>query len=175
MSSASTPKMEHQLDFTTTRRIAMTASRRFWLQHVGWDMLIWWAAISAGLVVASVLNWPDWFNGLLGGLLALVVVCLPWIGPVGYFTFLRRASQRYNCMQSKLISYRFTEQVIATKSDLGSAEIPWRMLRKVQCYPDVWLLIFGRGSYAYLPVAEMTKPLKDYILQQAGQHGVKAT
>ncbi len=77
-------------------------------------------------------------------------------------------------MQNKLISYHFTEKGLETKSDLGSAEIPWRMLKKVQCYPEVWLLIFGRGSYAYLPIAEMTEPLKGYILQQAEQHGVQA-
>lgn len=91
----------------------------------------------------------------------------------GYFTFLRRAFYRYGQMQSKLVSYRFTEEGLGAKTDLGSGEISWQMLDRVQRYPDVWLLFFGRRDYVYLPVAEMTEPLKDYLLQQAERQGVK--
>ena len=163
--------MEHLINFTVTPSLITAATRRFWLQFVGWGGLLRWVAVSTALLVLSILGRQTWCYGVA----ALVIVFIPSIWAGGYFTFLRRALYRYGRMQSKAISYRFTEQGLGTKSDLGSAEIPWRMLDKVQCYPDVWLLYFGRRDYAYLPVAEMTEPLKGYILQQAGQHGVKAT
>jgi len=104
---------------------------------------------------------------------ALVVVFVPlvWVG--GYFTFLRRAFYRYGQMQSKSVSYRFTEEGLGARSDMGSGETPWRMLDRVQRYPDVWLLFFRRRGYVYLPVIEMTESVKGYILQQAEKQGVK--
>ena len=163
--------MEYQLDFTVTPDLIRAATRRFWLQFVGWGGLLRWAVISIGLVVLNVFERQTWSYGVT----ALVVVFIPTIWVVGYFTFLRRAFHRYGQMQSKLISYRFTEQGLGTKSDLGSTEIPWRMLDKVQRYPDVWLLFVGRRDYAYLPAPEMTETLKDYILQQTSRHSIKAT
>ncbi len=162
--------MEHQLNFTVTKDLITIATRRFWLQFVGWVGLIRWAVISTGLFVLSVLDKQAWSYGPI----AFIIVCIPLIWGVSYFTFLRRAFHRYDQMQNKQITYRFTEQGLGTKSDLGSAEIPWRMLEKVLRYHDVWLLFFGRRDYAYLPVAEMSEPLKDFIRQQAEKHGVKA-
>jgi len=102
-----------------------------------------------------------------------VVVFAPlvWVG--GYFTSLRRAFYRYGKMQSKSVSYRFTEASFGAKTGLGSGEISRRMLDRVQRYPDVWLLFFGHRDYVYLPTAELTEPVKGYILQQAERQGVK--
>ena len=161
--------IEYQLSFTVTPDLIKAATRRFWLQFVGWGGLLRWAIVSIALIVLSILGRQTWSYGMA----ALVIVLIPsiWVG--GYFTFLRRALHRYGRMQSKLISYHFTEQGLGTRSDLGSAETPWRMLDKVQRYPDVWLLFFGRRDYAYLPATEMTEQLKGYILQQVGRHDVK--
>lgn len=161
--------MEHQLDFTVTRGLVTTATRRFWLQFIGWGGFLRWAAVSVVLVILSIIGRQAWSYAAV----ALVVVFVPlvWVG--GYFTFLRRAFSRYGRMQSKSVSYRFTEASFGAKTDLGSGEVPWRMLDKVQRYPDVWLLFFGRRDYVYLPTAELTEPVKDYILQQAKKQGIK--
>ncbi len=156
--------MEYQLDFTVTKDLVKTATRRFWLQFVGWGGLLRWTIMPVVLIVLSVLGRRDWLYALI--VFATISVPLIWV--LGFFNFLRRAFYRYDQMQSKLVSYRFTEQGMETKSDLGSADIPWRMLEKVQCYPDVWLLFFGRRDYAYIPATKMTEPLKNFVLQQAG-------
>lgn len=162
---------EHEINFIVTKDLVAAATRRFWLQFVGWGGLLRWMLMSAGLTVLIVFSRQTWAYGVI----ALLVVLIPMIWVGGYFVFLRRAIHRYGRMESKLISYRFTEQGLLAKSDMGSAEIPWRMLDKVQCHPDVWLLFFGRRDYAYLPTAEIPEPLKEYILQQAQATSAKAT
>ena len=161
--------MEHELNFTVTKDLMTTATRRFWLQFVGWGGLIRWAVASVALLAGSVAGRQVWLYGVV----ALLIVFIPLIWVFGYFSFLRRAFYRYGQMQSKLISYRFTEAGLGSKSDLGSADIPWRMLEKVQRYPDVWLLFVGRRDYAYFPVSAMPDGLGAYILQQAEEHGIK--
>lgn len=157
--------MEYELDFTVTKDLIRTATRRFWLQFVGWSSVIRWLAASVAISVGGIFFRQTWLYGLM----AFFIVSLPLIWIMGYSTFLRRAFRRYDRMQSKQITYRFTEQGIGTKSDLGSAEVPWRMLDKIQRYPDVWLLFFGQRDYVYLPAVEITEPLKSYLELQAGQ------
>ena len=163
------PRWNINLTLPVTKELVTKATRRFWLQFVGWGGLIRWIVLSATFIVWMILG----HRAMIYGLMALALIFIPILWVVGYFNFLRRAFSRYDQMQSKRISFRFTEAGLATKSDLGSAEIPWRMLDKVQRYPDVWLLFFGKRDYAYLPTAEMTEPLASYLLQQAEKHGVK--
>lgn len=103
--------MEYQLSFTVTPDLIKAATRRFWLQFVGWGGLLRWVIVSVALIVLSILGRQTWSYGMA----ALVIVLIPSIGVGGYFTVLRRALHRYG-----------------------------RMLDKVQRYPDVWLLFFGR-------------------------------
>ena len=161
--------MEHQLSVIVTKELITIANRRFWIQFVGWGGLIRWVLVSVVVFSLCVLARQAWAYGLI-----VLAVCIPLIWVGGYLTFLRRAFYRYDQMQSKLLSYRFTEQGLESASDLGRAEVPWRMMEKVQRYPDVWLLFFGSRAYVYLPVAEMTEPLKEYIRQQAEKHGIKS-
>ena len=163
--------MGHELNYTVTQDVVTAATRRFWLQFIGWAGLARWGVASAAIVVLSLIFHQVWFYGL--AVFAIVFVPLIWV--FGYVTFLRRALYRYGKMQSKLISFRFSDEGLGTKSDLGSAEISWRMLDKVQRYPDVWMLFFGKRDYVYFPAAKISEPLEAYILQQAEKHGIKAT
>ncbi len=161
--------MEHQFSFTVTKDLVANATRRFWLQFIGWGGLIRWAVVSLVLIILSAASRQAWSYAAV----AIVVVSLPLVWGMGYFTFLRRAFNRYDRMQSKLITYRFNEQGVETQSDFGSAQVPWRMLDRVQRYPDIWLLFFGQRDYVYIPADQLAGPLKQYILQQAEEHGIK--
>lgn len=107
------------------------------------------------------------------GILVLGVVGIPILWFVGYVVFLRRAFNRFDQMKSKVVAYKFTDDHISTRSDLGFVELPWQTVEKLQRFPDVWLLYFGPTNYTYLPVEQLGEDVQSFIVQQAQKHSVK--
>ncbi len=163
--------MQYQYEFVVTEELIAKAVRRFWLQYVGWVGLLRWFAVAVALILSLLFVHQALFTGFAWA--AVILVPLIWLA--GYVVFLSRAYSRYKRMDSKLITYRFTEDVIGTRSDLGTAEFPWRMLDKVRRFPDVWLLFVGRRDYVYLPAEHMDKELQMFIIRQAENHNIPVT
>ena len=162
---------DQQVQFSVTGELVTAATRRFWLSYIGRGGILRWLGASCLIVLlAASMRQP-----LAYALILVMVLGFPLLWVLGYFVFLRRAFHRFDRMESKVVTFRFTEQGLGSQSDLGSADIPWRMLDRIQCYPDVWLLYFGSRDYAYLPAAEITAETRSYIHRLAKEHGIKAT
>lgn len=85
------------------------------------------------------------------------------------FLYVRSSAAKFRAMRDPKVRWRFTEETLGTRSDLGSSEISWRMISDVWCFPEVWLIFFGKQGYGYstLPTVGLNGELKDFILAKA--------
>ena len=161
--------MEYELQYTTSPEIFAVATRRYCLNLIGWLGLVKWIGISVVFLVLYVLRLTPEYNPML----IIGFIALPMIWTIGYITLLRRAYAKYNQMESKVVTCKFTEENFAVNSDLGKSEIKWRMMDKVQQFPEMWFLHFGRGNYVYLPMDKLTTEIRELILTKASELGLK--
>ncbi|MEP6754153.1 MAG: YcxB family protein [Chthonomonadales bacterium] len=157
------------MQFTVTPEFIRKGNLRHIIDSIGKS---WLGAF--GICLAAVL-----FSGPIGldkqtiRLLMVPVLITPVMWVIGYSTMLWRSNERYRRMASKEITFRFTGESVTTCSDLGTAEVPWRMMDKIRRYPEMWLLYFGKNAYIYVPTEKMDEGLKELILRKASELGVK--
>ena len=162
--------MSYSLDVLVTKKLIEQATRRFWISLVGQGGII--KLVIASLVMILVILFVEevWIKALC----AFVVLLVPCVGFMGYFIFLRRAYSRLERMDSNQITFQFTHQGFSLRSDLGIGEVPWKMVDKIQRYPDVWLIYVSSRDYLYLPAAQMSSEMQTFIMEQAAKHSITA-
>lgn len=162
--------MSYSLDVLVTKKLIEQATRRFWINVVGQGGITKLVIACVVLLLGILFIEEVWIKALC----ALVVLMFPCVGFLGYFSILRRACSRLERMDSKQITFQFTEQGLSSRSDLGNGEIPWKMVDKIQRYPDVWLIYVGSRDYLYLPAAQMSSEMQTFIMEQAAKHSLTA-
>lgn len=112
--------------------------------------------------------------GSVAILLGLAVILIAFAMASGLL-YVRAALAKFRALKDPTVVWRFSDEVISTRSDLGQAEIPWRLVTRVLRFPEVWLLFFGPGGYGYstLPTAGLNAELRDYVVARVRANGGK--
>jgi hypothetical protein len=160
---------EIQVDYTETvvRRAAMHFLTRFVRRDavIGLAMVCFAFGAWLGLGV-------DWRFAAVFACVGLALVSI--VSFVG-LAYVRSAIGRFRAMRVQQVLWRFDNDCLATKSDLGSVEIKWQMVSAVWRFPEVWLLFFGRygSGYSTLPTNALMPEVKEYVLGRIQANGGK--
>jgi hypothetical protein len=136
------------------------AVRTFWWQGTGWSYVVSVALCCAWLAFRLWSGDRSWVVGMLGALLACLVV----ISAVVYVVHYRASLGRFRRMRVPEATLELGEERFRVTSDLGASEIGWAAITGVRRYPDFWLLYFSRAQFITLPTADLPDEARTLIL-----------
>jgi Mn2+/Fe2+ NRAMP family transporter len=159
--------MEHDIVVTYDQSIINSAAKHFWMKSTSRHFLIGVAILAAAFAL--------WFYGrsqnwLTATLIALSFIYL-FIAIALFFVVRRRSMKIFREMESPTASWRFTQEGFSIHSDVGKSEFQWRILKKLWCFDDVWLLLYANQTYSTLPASKIPEETKAFIVQQVRLHG----
>ena len=161
--------MQYEVTICYSDPIIRAAARRFFLRYARND-----AITGMVLILMAVAAWLafdlDWRLPISLLLLALVVLTLV-IATARRYT--RRSIANFRLMKDPTATWRFSPEFIGTKSELGSSEFRWNLVKGIWRYPDMWILLFGPSGYSVLPTANLDEEVKAFIAAHVQTHGGK--
>ena len=71
--------------------------------------------------------------------------------------------------------FRFDDEGVSTRSDLGASEIKWKLVKKAWAFPEVWLLFVTNNQYITLPTKDLGSEAEQFIRQKIEESGGRVT
>ena len=128
--------MQYEVKAEYTKELICTATRRFWLRYIGLKHFLLFAALIILLAWLLYRGNADWITVALGTALSLMAVLYVAL----YFVYKKRSMAIFREMEQPVTVFRFDDEGVSTRSDLGASEIKWKLVKKVWAFPEVWLL-----------------------------------
>jgi hypothetical protein len=161
---------EIQVDYSETvvRRAALHFLTRFIRREAVIGFVLAFVAIGAWLGFGIDWRLAAVFASIGLGLAALVI----FVG----LAYVRSAIGKFRLMKIPTVTWRFEDDCLAARSDLGSVEIKWQAVSAVWRFPGVWLLFFGTRGWGYstLSTAALGSEVLEYVLARIRANGGKA-
>lgn len=151
--------MSREIIFTYTPTLLRRAAWNFSLRYFGWGGLI---AEAVALILFTYFYSTDSgssFTVMFGFLFFFGLATFVF----GYLAIVRRSMEQYRKMRSPQVTFRFSDETIYTKSDLGVSEMPWGTIDKLWKSSHVWLLMVTKVNYITLPADALDEELKQLI------------
>ena len=163
--------MSHQVVVTYDQEIVRKAIKYFWLRSFTIKEFVGDSFILALFIYNVVTGDKSWFLGFAGA----CVIGILTIRLGSYFVPLKQGLSRLEKMNSKTVTFHFTEGSLSAESDLGRWEVPWKLIEKIWKFPELWLLFPAQAGHFSLPVAELSDEIRLFITGQVQKHGGKIT
>jgi hypothetical protein len=154
--------MEYDRIATYTPALLRIAAWYFWRYYIGWGGII-------AVVLPLGIFLSGWTRGSRSWLVygALFVVLFGLLAFVmGYVLLVQRSLGQLRKMHTPVVQFTFTDSGLRSRSDLGSAEIPWRTIEQVLAAPQAWLLMTTKVNYITLPAAILDDEVRQLILRK---------
>jgi hypothetical protein len=78
-------------------------------------------------------------------------------------------------MESPTATWKFDDNFISVKSDIGSSEFKWKMIKNLYCFHDIWVLQYVNQSISILPTPTLSQETKNFIMETMKKNGTKIT
>lgn len=163
--------MTYRVETEYSEELIRLAARYFLRRFLLPEVVIGGVMVFAAAVALMADATPVWLSWTAGGLGFMLIAISAFVASRS----VRAAREKFAMMGNGRAVWTFSETTLGTKSELGMAEIPWRLVTKVWCFPEVWLLFFGTAGYSTLPTAALSPELQAFILSQVRAGGGKVT
>src|SRR5271165_1834830 len=154
--------MTHQVKVYYTEEEVRSAAKQFYKRYRRRDRII------AGVLILLAVS-VQLFFGMTWqqpvALLAILAASLLIVYFEGY-RYVHNSFHGFRSMKEPTCLWQFSEENLAASSELGSMEVPWKVLAEIWCFPDVWLLYFGRRGtdYCILPISALSAEVQSLII-----------
>ena len=161
--------MSYTIDVHYTDAMIRAAAQHVLKRFLLPELAIGLSAVVASAVLYGVDALPLWVAMSFGGAgLALVV-----IARAVALRHTSAARRKFVAMTDAHVVWSISEATLGTKSELGTVEVPWRLVTKVWRFDDVWLVFFDAGGYSTLPTAPLSDDVRNLIVRQVRASGGK--
>ena len=152
---------EYVVHVELTDDLIRSASRRRLLRQMGRGFVVLSAVVWSGCLVAYLtqIGWLAIIFATLGIMIAALTLNAYWRAP-------REAGKPYVGLGNRTITYRFNAEGYSIESGLGKARCHWKLLGRVDEWPDVWLLIQKDNRALILPVDQVDDGLAQLLRQK---------
>lgn len=160
-----------EFEVTVTHHHARLALRRFFWGILGPSWVLWLAVLLCAVSIAhdlrdGQLKWPAIFSLSALSILGLVIVA-------AYVQRRRRVSSLLDQLDGTPVTYRLSDEELATSSTLGSSSVKWPVFQELRIDNDLALLFYARGAYTTLPIAQLSSlaisSLKEKVANSGGK------
>jgi len=126
-------------------RVAVT---RFWLRSLGWRFCLPLLVLLLLVTYQVARGDRSWWVGLLGGIVCIGLA----IAIAGWLAQRRRALDALRDLEEGKASFTVGEDRLVIRTARAAAELPWKTVREVWRYPDLWFLVYSPNSFSTLPL-----------------------
>jgi YcxB-like protein len=152
-----------------TEALIARATKRFWVRFIDWHGFAAIAVAAVLVVYLFVVDGPTATVLAFAGVLVFAIA----VGTAVYYVYRNRALSVFRRMGTPHAVFKFTDEGISTRSDLGGGDMSWRGITKVWVFPEVWLIFMAKGAYVTIPTNAMTPDVRSLIRAKVLEHGGK--
>ncbi len=133
--------------------------------------LAYWKKTFAGTFITSlllmvlalgrifVLDVRDWLSGTFLCFSVVASILFAW----AYFIYRNRSLAVFEEMDTKMAELIFSEEGVFIKSDAGSAEVKWKMFKRIIKTPNTWVFVYKNNSYSVFPLVGVSGEVLEFI------------
>jgi hypothetical protein len=162
------PDESRQMSYRFDRQFVRNGLKR---DHF-WRTVYMLALFSVVVTIVLVYYWSADLHFLGPVLITASVGCVAIIA-AALFRFHRAVKAVYEFFRkqspSGVIQYQLDDEALIVEFDNGSSRFPWRDLRRLWRYPDVWLLEIVKGTSVLFPAAAASDEVKAYLVDRCRQ------
>ncbi len=158
--------MNHVVTVFYDRALVKKALNRFFMKRLKITLF----ALPALLMLCGVFYFNSTWNNFDTVLATLLLVFLGIMIFI-YILRLRMSYEFLSRVSDPSVEFTFTDEGVATKSELGSAELKWPAFNEILKFPDLWLLIYYQSAYLTLPTEAMSEECRAFIEMQIANLG----
>src|SRR6266508_5520735 len=149
------------ITFNLSEDLAKRAVRHFWLRQFGLQGFAIYGLCTILLlyfIVTDNINWFAW-------VFAIVVVGACILYPATYIFHLKRVKQELRAFSSPTIVWNISADGLISRSALGSSSVKWEAMKRLWCFPDMWLIFFSKygEQFAILPTAALDEETAQFF------------
>ena len=143
----------------------------FWRRVTGLRFFVAIALVLGSFIYSVSSGDRSWWVGVSAS-----IVCLALTFAIAlYVVHYRGAITRFRRMQSPEAAFEAGDDRFRLTSDVGSSELSWNTITEVWQFPAFWLLFFSRAQFVTLPLADLDRDAREFILSRAKSHGAKVS
>ena len=163
--------MPHEVTVTYSKSLLRKTTIKYIIRQLSWLYFAALVLLAFSFISSISHGSRSWFIGVIGAILGL-----GFVFPL--FAFIAH-TRRNNFILSKMPSHKgtfiFDDDGFFVESEAGSGSIKWPMVTEVRQMKDAWLLIQGRYMYTTLPIENIDKNVRSFILRKVKNAGGKVT
>jgi hypothetical protein len=151
----------NKITLNYSESIVKVSVKAFWWKQIGKSFLVALSFIAIVLFYSLYKGERSWFIGMLGTILFIGVALL--VG--SYFVYYYRSMHRLQRMGNQKAILEFNQETFRITSDLGSTEIKWSLIKKIQILKQCWLIYFTESETMTLPIANLNTESREKMLR----------
>jgi len=161
--------MQHRTTLRYTESLIVQAVRHYWRKTIGPGLLFAVPLMVAFLAWRLMDGDRSWIVGL-----AIAVILLGILMPVAvYVAHYRSSLGKFRAMANPVAEFVAGDETFGITSELGSTSLKWEAVVEVWRFESLWLLLFSKSQFVTLPLADLPKPVQDFILDRVKLSGGK--
>ncbi|QQR75018.1 MAG: YcxB family protein [Holophagales bacterium] len=160
-----------QVELSFTPGIVRRATLAYLRRGLGLGGAVGLLAVVGAAALLVALRPGSWLSGVATGaalVLALLVVGL-------YLLHYRRGIAKLRRTGSRPVQLELSDTELRVTSEGGSLATPWSTFEELWQFPDLWLLILGRGQFMTLPLAGLSREARELLAKRVPTGGRSAT
>lgn len=157
------------LTLTYTESLVRRAVLRFCGRSIGWFYPVVLLLLATSFTLGLVQGNRSWASGLFGALLGFAILI-----PLLFYRYqLAAALFRFRSLEGKPVVFVGSKDSFSFQSPAGSVDLPWRAIREVWWYEDLWLLVLSKGQFMTFPIEGVPAEDQELLLGRVNAHGAK--
>ena len=159
--------IRHRVTVELSGPVRRIAALRYWVKLSARDFCL--GVLGTGVTVTAwvVFEVRELWVAALGG------IALTIAGGTGvlFVASLFRAVREQKQTTNPNVDWTFSSDGVLMEREAGYIELPWRSVRKVWRFPEVWLIFLGEYGHFIVTRRAMTPVVENFIVQQVRSHG----
>jgi len=159
--------MKYTINTHYSHELINEAALAYWKKNFTRPFIVSLLLMILALGRIFILDIRDWLSGTFLCFSIIFSLMIIW----AYFIYRNRSLAVFEEMEAKAAELIFSEEGLSVKSDTGSAEVKWKMFKRIIKTPNTWVLVYKNNSYSFFPVTGVSYEVLEYISEKVVEHG----
>jgi hypothetical protein len=161
--------MSFETTLTYSEPLIRQAVFSYWRRSVGFLFVSVLLAMTVWFIVMLTQGDKSWQVGVFGTVIGFGFFISGSIYVVQYkFTM-----AKFRAIGSPQSTFRADVSSFTFASGIGTSTLQWSTVKEIWQFQNVWLLLYSRGSFSMLPLANLSPELRAFVVERVQASGGK--